>query len=541
MTYVYAVIGLLAGLGALLLGFKLLSDNIEKMANGKIKKLINKTGKNRFIGVGIGAAVTAIIQSSGATTVMIVGFVNAGLMTLFQATALIMGANIGTTITAQIVALNAFDISTFLMLCIPIGIAFVMIGKKDKTKTIGMTIVGLGLVFLALYFMKDSMEVFKDSQRVQDILTKVNNPFVLLLISIVFTVLLQSSSATTTILISMVGAGLTIGNGGNAMLYFILGTNIGSTATALLSSLGANTNAKRVAVIHLLFNLFGSIIFFIVLLIWKDFMHQTLEKMFPGKPETQIAMFHTFFNVICTLIFLPFINGFVKLSMLIVKDKKKEDVTTSLDTRFLSNPAIAISQSEKEILRFGNLCITTLSKSIEAFIRRDNDHKDEIKEEIEKINVLNREIVEYLVKISGTSMGQEDEKKVSSLHYMISDFYRLAEIADNMTKYTRDSVENNLEFSSEVYDNIKDFDEMLKTQYENVMDLVENQNYELIRKIDELEDQMDTLRSSMIKDHITRLEKGECKPNNSGVYINLVSNLERAGDHLNYIAHKIVD
>ena len=154
---------------------------------------------------------------------------------------------------------------------------------------------------------------------------------------------------------------------------------------------------------------------------------------------------------------------------------------------------------------------------------------------------MNREIVEYLVKISGTSMGQEDEKKVSSLHYMISDFYRLAEIADNMTKYTRDSVENNLEFSSEVYDNIKDFDEMLKTQYENVMDLVENQNYELIRKIDELEDQMDTLRSSMIKDHITRLEKGECKPNNSGVYINLVSNLERAGDHLNYIAHKIVD
>ncbi|MCR5705502.1 MAG: Na/Pi cotransporter family protein [Acholeplasmatales bacterium] len=539
MDYVYAVIGLLAGLGSLLLGFKLLSENIEKMANGKIKKLINKTGKNRFIGVGIGAAVTAIVQSSGATTVMIVGFVNAGLMSLFQATALVMGANIGTTITAQIVALNAFDISLFLMLCVPVGIAMVMISKREKGKTIGMTIVGLGLVFLALYFMKDSMTVFKESENVQEILTKVNNPFLLLLIGILFTVLLQSSSATTTILITMVGNGLIIGNGGNAILYVVLGTNIGSTATALLSALGANTNAKRVSIIHLLFNVFGSMIFFILLLCWKDFMDMTFAKMFEN-PETQIAMFHTFFNLVCTLIFLPFINVFVRLSTLIIKDKKEETIT-SLDVRFLNNPAIAISQSLAEILKFGRLCTDTLSKSINDFINKDNSRYDEIHDDIEKIDALNREIVSYMVRISGGSVQQEDEKKISTLHYMITDFYRLAEIADNMCKYTRDTIDHNLEFSKEVYDNIRVFNVYLETQYKNVFELVSDEKYMLISDIDELEDKMDALRSSMIKAHIERLERGECKPNNSGVYINLVSNLERAGDHLNYIAHMVCD
>ena len=242
--YVVAVIELLAGLGALLIGFKLLSDNIEKLANSGVKKLFNKTSKNRWVGVGIGAAVTAIIQSSGASTVMIVGFVNAGIMDLFQATAMIMGANIGTTITAQIAALDAFDVGTFAMLLAFIGTFMSMIAKKDKTKTIGLALGGLGLVFLALGYMGDAMDIFKKSQAFTDLLQNVNNPLLLLLIGIGFTALIQSSSATTTILITMVGAGLAIGNSPNAILYVVLGSNIGSCVTALLSSISASNVAK---------------------------------------------------------------------------------------------------------------------------------------------------------------------------------------------------------------------------------------------------------------------------------------------------------
>ena len=243
--YVAAVIGLLAGLGALLIGFKLLSDNIEKLANASLKKLFNKTSKNRWVGIGIGAAVTAIIQSSGASTIMIVGFVNAGLMSLFQATAMIMGANIGTTVTAQIAQFGTFDIALYATLFAFIGAFMNMLCKKEKPKTIGLALAGLGLVFLSLDFMKTSMKVFSSSDAFTTLLTNVNNPFLLLFIGIGLTALLQSSSALTTILIAMVTAGLTIGRGPNDILYVVLGTNIGSCVTALLSSFGASTNGKE--------------------------------------------------------------------------------------------------------------------------------------------------------------------------------------------------------------------------------------------------------------------------------------------------------
>lgn len=227
MDYVYAFVQLLSGLGAFLIGFKILSENIEKLANSGLKKLFNKTSKNRFIGVLIGLVVTAIIQSSGTTTVMIVGFVNAGLMNLFQATAMIMGANIGTTITAQIVALNSFNIAKFLIVFCFIGIFGSMIVKSEKSKTIFLCLAGLGLVFLSLDLMVSSMNGFKDSETIRNLLSSISNPFVLFLIGIVFTALLQSSSALTTIIISMVTANLVIGNGGNSVLYIILGSNIG--------------------------------------------------------------------------------------------------------------------------------------------------------------------------------------------------------------------------------------------------------------------------------------------------------------------------
>ena len=539
--YVSAVIGLLAGLGALLIGFKLLSDNIEKLANSGLKKLFNKTSKNRWVGIGIGAAVTAIIQSSGASTIMIVGFVNAGLMTLFQATAMIMGANIGTTVTAQIASLGSFDVALYATLLAFIGAFMNMLCKKEKPKTIGLALAGLGLVFMSLDFMKTSMSVFSSSDAFTNLLQNVNNPFLLLFIGIALTALLQSSSALTTILIAMVTAGLMIGNGPNDILYVILGTNIGSCVTALLSSFGASINGKRASLIHLMFNTFGSVIFFIILLLWPSFMETTFMKWFPDAPGTQIAMFHTFFNVLFTLVFAPFINVFVFVAQKLIPDKKEELYETFIDERFLSTPTVALSQATKEVARMGRLAMKTLNTSVDAFVNADLEKTPEIQDNIVMINKINDNIVAYLVKISTHSSVNKDEEFLAILHNTVNDLYRSVEIADNMTKYTKHLVEDQLKFSNVVFDQLKTFKNKLNAQYDNIELVLLEKEYHLINDIDDLEDQMDDLRSKLIKDHINRLEKGECSLSSSSVFINLVSNLERAGDHLHTIAHSIID
>lgn len=535
-----AIIELLAGLGVLLVGFKLLSDNIEKLATGGLKKMFNKTSGNRFVGVGIGAAATALIQSSSATTVMIVGFVNAGIMNLFQATAMIMGANIGTTITAQIAALGSLDISLYATLLAVIGIFMQMLCKKDKTKTIGLALAGLGIVFVALGLMSGAMKEFASDGTIPAILESVTNPVVLLVLGAVLTAVIQSSSAMTTIVISMVAAGMTIGNGGNSILYVILGTNIGTCITAILSSIGATTNAKRASLIHLMFNFFGSIIYFVILLFIPKFMESTFASWF-ALPSTQIAMFHTFFNVTCTLVFLPFINLFVKASQLIIRDKKKPAVATFIDDRFLNAPSIALAQAGKETLRLGKMSIDALALSIDSFLDKNYDNYEVVKKEIGVIEELNQHLLSYLIKVASSEISDENEKFISKLHSMINDFYREAEIADNMMKYTKSVVDNNLRFSDKVCEQIKQLKEKLIKQYDLVNELYLNKDVNLLIEIDNLEDEIDDMRSIMTEQHIERLENNECSPASSGVFINLVSNLERAGDHLGYIAHTIVE
>ena len=539
--YVSAVIGLLAGLGALLIGFKLLSDNIEKLANTGLKKLFNKTSGNRWVGIGIGASVTAIIQSSGATTIMVVGFVNAGLMTLFQATAMIMGANIGTTITAQIASLGSFDVALYATLLAFIGAFMNMLCKNDKIKTTGLALAGLGLVFISLDFMKTSMKVFSDADAFTNLLQQVGNPFLLLFIGIALTAMLQSSSALTTILIAMVSAGLMIGNDPNDIVYVILGTNIGSCVTALLSSFGASTNGKRASLIHLMFNTFGSIIMFIVLLLWPTFMETTFQKWFPGAPGTQIAMFHTFFNVLFTLLFAPFINVFVFLATKLIPDKKEETYESFIDDRFLTTSGVALSQATKEVARMGRMAIDTLNTSIDAFIAHDKEKTPDIQDNIKILEKFNTNIVEYLVKISTLNCSNEDEQFLAILHNSVNDLYRSVEIADNMTKYTKHLVDDQLVFSEIVFEKLGEFKDKINAQYANIELVLLERRYDLIQDIDNLEDEMDKLRSKLVKDHIARLEKGECSLSSSSVFINLVSNLERAGDHLHLIAHNIVD
>lgn len=530
------VILLLAGLGVLLIGFKLLSDNIEKLANTGLKKIFNKTSKNPFVGVGIGAAATAIIQSSAATTVMVVGFVNAGIITLYQATSIIMGANIGTTITAQIVALGDFEITMYAMALSAIGAFMNMLSKKDKVKTIGLALAGLGFVFIGLDLMKNGMQPIVESENVKRFLSELNNPFLLLLIGIVLTAILQSSSAVTSIIIVMVGVSGGNTLQGNSALYLILGSNIGTCITALLSSVGTNANAKRAAMIHLLFNVFGVIIFFTALLIFPHFNEKVLQVAFKN-PATQVAMFHTVFNVVATLLFLPFINTFVKISQFIIKDKSEQKIICLLDDRFLKTPSVAIEQTKKEVIRYSDLVMNALNDSIDCFLKRNLKKEDVIREEIALTETLNQCILDYLLKISASNILEKDEKYISSLHRVLIDLSREAELADNMLKYTKKAVDENYVFSPQAIKGINDIQEKLNLQYECVLKMFDKKSKSNIKKSDEIEDEIDKLRSDMISEHIARLEEGSCSPSVNSVFINLISNLERAGDHLNYVTH----
>ncbi len=531
-----AIVYLLAGLGAFLVGFKILSDNVQKLANQKLKQLFNKVTTNRWLGVGIGAAITMIIQSSSVTTVMVVGFVNAGVMNLLQATTIIMGANIGTTITAQLVALKAFDVTLYAMILAAIGIFGEMFAKQDKVKTIFYALAGLGLVFIGLDVMASSMSIFKTSPVITQALTSINNPFLLLMIGIIVTGIIQSSSAVTTILISMVAAGLTIGSGGNAVLFVVLGTNIGTCVTALLSSIGATTNGKRAALIHLMFNVFGTIIVFPFLFFWPGFMDVVLVKLFP-LPGTQIAMFHTFFNVFCTLIFLPAAQLFVKLSQKIIRDKKVVKAATFFDERLLKTPAIALGQLTKETTRMGAMAMQSLKDAIEAFILQDAMAIEKIKHKNLEIEQLDKEITEYLIKVSTNDLGLEDETMVSRLHHTLGDFIRIAEISDNILKYTRTSIDHHLEFSEAVRIDLRSMFDLLAKEFALTSELFTYRHFDLLKEIEAIEDQVDVKRNQMIDDHVARLNQGTCSPNNSAVYINFVSNLERVGDHINYVAH----
>lgn len=541
MEYFYAFIALFAGLGALLLGFKLLSGNTEKLASGGLKRMFSRISDRKLVGVGIGLASTAIVQSSAVTTVMVVGFVNAGIMTLSQATTVIMGANIGTTVTAQIVALQAFDVVEIATVLTAVGMFIDLFAKKDRTKSIGLLLAGLGLVFMGLNYMSDAMNVIKESEAVINILSSITNPFLLLLIGIVITALVQSSSAVTSIIISMASAGIVIGDGGNCVLFLILGTNIGTCVTAMLSAIGANRNAKRACSIHLMFNVIGALIFFIVLLCWPSFMDMTFASWF-SEPSQQIAMFHTFFNVVCVLLFLPFTELFVKLSGILVREKKAEPTEPGMlvmDKRLLMAPSVAIDQLGKATLRMADYSMANLKDAFYAYLQRDEAASERILEKNEEIAGMYKQLTDYLVQVSGEEISLRDEQIVTALHHNLGDIVRISEIADNFTKYTRREVKYNLVFSSGVDEELEAMFKKVEEMYAVARMTVEYNDLGRLAEVDALEDEVDAMRKKLVNEHIERLNGGYCKAENSSVFINLVSNLERVGDHLSYLAHSV--
>ena len=560
-----AIFELLAGLGAFLIGVKMLSDNMEKLATGKMRTLFHRaSGKTELpeaatrkekaraklkewsanlAGVGIGTATTAVIQSSSLTTVMVVGLVNAGVMTLTQATTITMGANIGTTITAQIAALSAFDFAVFAMGLTGIGILVAYATKKEKVQTVCYALAGLGLVFVGLDVMDASMDFFQESQVIVDLFASITNPFLLFFLGIAITAIIQSSSALTVILIAMAESGILIGGGGNAVLYVVLGTNIGTCVTALLSSIGTNINAKRAAVIHLLFNVIGSIIFFIIMVCWPEMNANTFEAWFPDNPGTQIAMFHTFFNVISTILFLPFTNGLVKLSEILVRPRKKADesgengVPSRLDKRLLSTPALAVDGATEEAAAALAKAVDSLKTAVDGFVTQDTAKTETVVKANEEVDECLGRIDSYLVQVSAYDSTLDTEKRIAALHSCLGDIHRVGELAQNVTKYTRRTEKDSLYFSPKVKDDINDMYALLEKMSAKAGEILTSGSTDELAEIDAIENEIDARRKRLIKEHVQRLGSGECRPESSSVFVNLVCNLERVGDHLNYIAH----
>ena len=549
-TYV-VVFYMIAALGAFLIGFKLLSENLQRVANKGLRRLFDRTSKNKFAGVGIGAGATILMQSSGATTVMVIGFVNAGILSLAQATAIIMGANIGTTVTTILLALGMANVGDYFMVLAFVGIFVAMVCKNGKVKSWGLTAAGFGLVFFGLTIISGCSTALNQNPALQKILRleiqpAFLEPLFLLFIGALITAIMQSSTAVNAILLSMLTAGIQIGNGGNAILYIVLGTNIGTCVTALISSMGATTNAKRAALIHFLFNFCGSILFLIMLSIWSDFMDSFWVRIINfSDPQMsarmQLALFHLAFNSLCTAIFLPLTNVIVKTTEFIIRDKKQKEVLhiSYMDERILSTPAIAIAQLQKETIAMGNKCMDALDKSFNAFIARDTSLAEDINAENEDITLMSKQITDYLIKVSGETISVHDDQKISIMYHAIADMLRISEISDNFVKYTRSYEEKGLKFSDSVFGDLITMHGKLTDMYKLAISIFETFDKTHFDELEIIENSVDAMRRSLIDGHIRRLNDGSCTPESSSVFINLVSNLERVGDHITFIAHTV--
>lgn len=547
MDLVSNIVFLFAGVGIFMLAIHMTSESMEKIASDKLRKLLDKLSGNKLSGVGIGAGVTAIIQSSSATTVMVVGMVNAGIMTLTQATNIIMGANIGTTVTGLIAALPTLSAGSdfpsptdLLMLLSFIGVIMNMVGRNDRIKTWGNFLAGFGAVFVGLKCMSMSMEFMAELPEFKNALIAVTNPFLLLMIGAVFTGIIQSSAAVTGILITMASNGLIIGGGGNAMLYVVLGTNIGTCVTAVIASIGGATNGKRASLIHLMFNILGSVFFFIVMVLWTDFYDGFLCRILDGNHGLAIAVFHVVFNLISTLILLPFSKVLVKIAEKLVRSRpeKAKYKLAFIEDRILKTPSIAIDQLLKETKRLAELSRRILRTSVEAFLDADASKDGSVREAMEEISFIVGEINKFLVKVNAVDLSARDKLAASNLHHVISDFERIADLATNIMRYTVNARDRNLCFSEAIQSEVRGMYQDIDDMFELVIGDIARRSSENRASIYEIEDEVDSYRTNNLENHIERMNRGECNPDSGGIYMNTINNLERAADHLVFIAER---
>jgi phosphate:Na+ symporter len=523
---------MVAGLGLFLYGLHLMAAGLQKAAGDKMRNLLEVLTKNPISGVMVGTVVTVIVSSSSATTVMVIGFVNAGLMTLKQAVGVILGANIGTTFSTQLIS---FNLNQFAPFAIGIGVVLILFGKKKKIRDIGEIVLGFGILFFGMNFMSDAMRPLRSYQPFIELIASfAQHPLLGVLVGAAFTALIQSSSGTTAIVVALSTQGLI---NLESAIPLILGSNIGTCITAGLASIKTSLASRRTALAHVLFNIAGSILFLFLL---KPFA--AIAAMTSPLVHREIANAHTIFNLFNTIVVLPFITPFVNLITKIIPGEdalKDEFATLYLDRMLLENPSIALGQATREIVRMGELSREALEMAVQGLYTGDEGIIEGAKKKEELVNYLEREIMSYLVETSQQSMTDNQSKRLNYLFECTNDIERIGDHADNIAELAEYKIENGLEFTEIAMEELKEMYTVIREMIDDSLVVIKDKNLELSRKVYEKEKLVDLMEQQLRKSHISRVSEGLCNPRAGIVFLDTISNFERIADHSNNICVRV--
>lgn len=535
------ILTLLGGLALFLYGMQMMSNGLETAAGNRMKAILEKLTANRVKGVLVGAGITAVIQSSSATTVMVVGFVNSGLMTLKQAVWVIMGANIGTTITGQLIALDIGAVAPVFAIG---GVAAIMFIKNETVHHISSIFAGLGILFMGMDMMGNAMEPLQDSAAFIQFMTTFKNPLVGILIGAVFTAVIQSSSASVGILQALAATGMIPLS---SAVFILFGQNIGTCITAVLASIGMKVNAKRTTVIHLMFNIFGSVLFTVVCLV-TPFV-SWMEALTPGNPVSQIANVHTVFNIVTTLILLPFGTYMAEAAKRILPESRKEAdeehclkyISKFESSYAIGHGAVAISQVKNEAERMRDMVEKNLSSAYDILAKYQEKEMKVIEEREEYIDYLNQEISGYIVSLMSSEMSLSDSRRINGYYVIISNLERIGDHAVNLAEYARDLKGWNAEFSDTAREEL----EIMKKQCLESLDIIREPDMGradvVLERASMMEQKIDDTRDKYFKKQMQRLKKGKCKPQSGIIFTEILTDFERMGDHVKNIAEQYVE
>lgn len=530
-------ISLMGGLGLFLYGMNLMGEGLQKSAGNKLKKIIEMLTSNVVMGVLVGTIVTGIIQSSSATTVMVVGFVNAGIMNLSQAIGIIMGANIGTTVTAQLVS---FDLNALAPLALGIGIIFYLFASSDKVKHAAEILIGFGILFTGMEFMKNAVEPLAQYKSFTDALLYFGkNPILGVVAGFAITGIIQSSSASMGMLIALASQGILPLSAALPILY---GDNIGTCVTSLISSVGASRNARRAAVMHLSFNIIGTLIFMIIL---NKPISAIVTYLDPGNTARQLANAHTLFNITNVILLLPFSKFIVKLSTKIIPIRPEEDevsnTTKYLDDRMFETPSIALANTIQEVIRMGNKSTNTLKYSMKAILTKDDKMLKDAFESEKTVNRLQKDLLNYLLKLSKTPLRDDERAMVDSLYHTVNDIERVSDHAENIAELAIEMNESNVDFSDTAVKEINEIYGKTLQNLEHSLTALHDMDFGLAEEVLKVEEEVNYLEKIYRKAHISRLNEGNCTIDAGVVFLDLLTNIERISDHAKNIARMVLD
>lgn len=532
------VLALLGGLALFLYGMQMMSTGLEVAAGNRMKSILEKLTSNRIKGVLVGAAITAVIQSSSATTVMVVGFVNSGLMTLKQAVWVIMGANIGTTITGQLIAL---DIGAIAPLFAIAGVGAIMFIKSEKVHHISSIFAGLGILFMGMDMMGAAMSPLKESEAFISLMTKFDNPLLGILVGALFTAVIQSSSASVGILQALASTGMIPLS---SAVFVLFGQNIGTCITAVLASIGMKVNAKRTTVIHLLFNIIGTVLFTVICLVTPYVTW--IEAMTPGDPVAQIANAHTVFNIVTTLLLLPFGIHMANIAVRILPDSKKADdedlrlkYIRPLESSYaIGHSAVAVSQVRDEVNRMRDMVAKNISDSFDSLVQYDEKLRKKVSEREEYIDFLNKGISEYIVSLMASEMNMSDSRKINGYYAIISNLERIGDHAVNLAEYGDDMRKWEIDFSDTVKEELNEMKAQCIAALDNLKEVTSENVERILSQAVIIEQKTDDMRDKYFKKQMQRLKKGKCKPQSGIVFSEILTDFERMGDHALNIAQQ---